>query len=322
MVVPERHDEDVAASKRRAHAVQAAELGEGVVVAEGSLLGLAEVVGQGVTGDARDGGVGVLVHLAVLHVEALDLAEAGAGADELGNDGHLLLGVELLAGAVEVLDAHAVAVEVTAVLVADALVAVIAVTTVSASAGCDTRTLAGVGGICGGDGVGLPDIHLSAAGASVTLTSVGVVLGAVPALDVGLAVDPLDVVGALSVTVSYEVSAAEVMDELVKLTSSVLGTGLVVALVDATVGSHLSEVESTVQTARKVRNINIEGELLVDEIEHLVLGVGLHEVSTGSDVAGVLALGNELQGQSIVGGSDTIGACRRSENAPIQHELL
>ncbi len=94
---------------------------------------------------------------------------------------------------------------------------------------------------------------------------------------------------------------------MIHLTGSVLGTSLVIALVDATVGGHLNEVESTVQTARKVGDIDVEGEFLVDEIEHLVLGVRLHEVGTGSHVGGELALGNESEGKGIVGGGDTVG---------------
>jgi hypothetical protein len=181
VVVPEGHDKDVAASKRRAHTVEATKGSERVVVAESGLLVLAEAVGDRVAGGAGDGGLGVLVHLAVLDVEALDLGQAGAGADELGDDGHLLLGVEGGAGAVKVLRTHAVAVEVAAILVADTLV-------------------------CGRDAVGLPDVHLSAASASGAGTSVGVIGVGDPAGGVGLAIDPLDVVGALRVTVSWNVS--------------------------------------------------------------------------------------------------------------------
>jgi hypothetical protein len=89
-------------------------------------------------------------------------------------------------------------------------------------------------------------------------------------------------------------------------TSSVLGTSLVVALAKATIGGHLDKVESTVQTAGKVRDINVEGELLIDQVEHLVLGVCLHEVGTGSDVARVLALGDELECQGIAASGDTV----------------
>ena len=56
-----------------------------------------------------------------------------------------------------------------------------------------------------GDTVGLPDIHLVTAGAGATSASVSVVGGSAPALNVGLAVDELDVLGALSVTVSSTV---------------------------------------------------------------------------------------------------------------------
>ena len=91
-----------------------------------------------------------------------------------------------------------------------------------------------------------------------------------------------------------------------ELTCAELSTGLVVALVDATVGGHLDEVESTVQTAGQVGHVDIESEFLADEIEHLVLGVGLHEVGTGSDIRSG-TLGNELKGQGIVGCRDTVG---------------
>jgi hypothetical protein len=202
VVIPEGHDKDVTASKRCAHTVETTKSSEGVVVAEGSLLVLAEAVSDGVSAGAGDGGLRVLVNFAVLDVEALDLGQAGAGADKLRNDGHLLLGVEGGAGAVEVLHTHAVAVEVAAVLVADALVAVIAVTAVGARASNDTRALAGVGSVCGRDAVSLPDVHLSAAGASGAGTGVGVVGVGDPAGGVGLAVDPLDVVRALGVAVS------------------------------------------------------------------------------------------------------------------------
>ena len=274
---------------------------------------LAEAVGQRVARDAGNGRLRVLVHLAVLDVEAPDLAERRAGADELRDDGHLGLGVELHARAVEVLHAHAVAVEVASILVADALVAVGAVAAVEPCAGYETGALAGVRSVRGGDGVGLPDVHLRAAGAKLAVAGVGVVGRRGPALSVGLAVDPLDVVGALGVAVSCKMSVAEGVNGLLELTSSILGTSLVVSLVDATVGGHLNKVESTVQTAREVGNVNVEGELLVDEVEHLVLGVGLHEVGTGSDVAGELALGDELEGQGIARSRDTIGTLKMLE---------
>ena len=53
--------------------------------------------------------------------------------------------------------------------------------------------------------VGLPDVHLRAAGAEVAGAGVGVVVGWLPVPDVGLSVDPLEVVGALSVAVAGSV---------------------------------------------------------------------------------------------------------------------
>lgn len=109
MVIPKGHDKDVSVCKGLSHAGETTTVLEASLVAEDGLLSLAEIVGDGVTGDALVGGVGVLVHLAVLNVESLDLAEGGARADELGDDSHLLGRVEGLAGAVEVSNTHAIA---------------------------------------------------------------------------------------------------------------------------------------------------------------------------------------------------------------------
>lgn len=187
-------------------------------------------------------------------------------------------------------------VEITTILVTVAAVAAVTITARGgAVAGVKTLLLARMGGVGGGDGVGLPDVHLGAAGTELTGSSVRVSIRWVPALNVGNTVDVLDVVGALSIAV----------------TGSVLGTGLVVALAHTTVSGHLDEVESTVETARQLGNIDVEGELLADQVEHLVLGVGLHEVRTRTNVGGVGVLGHELEAQRVAAGGDTVGACWR-----------
>lgn len=201
MVIPQTHDEHHAIGKRLGHVGHAALLLERVAIAKHRFLLVTELGRDGVAVDAGDGGCRLCNCLAALHVEALDL-QVVARANELRDDGELLRRVDCLALAVEILDSHAVAVEVAAVLVADALVAVIAVTAVGARASNDTRALAGVGSVCGRDAVSLPDVHLSAAGASGAGTGVGVVGVGDPAGGVGLAVDPLDVVRALGVAVS------------------------------------------------------------------------------------------------------------------------
>lgn len=206
MVVPERHDKDVSASKRSTHSVVATEVSEAGSVAEDALLRLAERVGDGVSSDAGDLGIGVLEHLPVLDVEALDVTQSGSRANELRDNSHLSLSVELHAGPVEVLHAHAVGVEVAAVLVAHALVAVVAVTAVCTCALDETSTLAGVGGVSSGNRVGFPDVHLRTASTNGASAGVAIVGGGHPARAVGLAVDPLDVVGALGVAVSCNAS--------------------------------------------------------------------------------------------------------------------
>lgn len=109
-------------------------------------------------------------------------------------------------------------------------------------------------------------------------SSVGVVGGGCPALNVGLTSDELQVTRALRVTVS----------------NTVLSAGLVVGVLgNATVSVHGHEVEGTVQTAREVGDVDGEGELLVQQVEDLVVRVIGHQVSTRSDVG----TGNEVQAQ-------------------------
>jgi hypothetical protein len=107
-----------------------------------------------------------------------------------------------------------------------------------------------------------------------------------------LSVDELNVVGALSITV----------------TGSVLGTSLVGGVLGhTTICIHLGEVKSAVETARKLGDVNVEAELLVLHVENLVLAVAGHEVHTGPDV-GVGTLGDKLKGKSGTSGGDTIGS--------------
>lgn len=232
-------------------------LGRKVVgVVEGNLLRLAKVLGDAVTTDACNLGHAVGDSLAALDVEALDLGQgAGGGAivgDELGHDGEGFGGIDGQARAVEGVVAHAVRVEVTAALVTVAIAAGVTIT---------ARGSVGAAGLAvdcarvrshgGSNRVGLPnddmlavnkvvvlvynglgyapDVHLGAARSVSTSSSVGA--GSVPALNIGLAIDELDVVGALRVTV----------------TSTVLGTSLVVGeLGHATIGIHLTEVDSAI----------------------------------------------------------------------------
>lgn len=108
-----------------------------------------------------------------------------------------------------------------------------------------------------------------------------------------LAVDELDIVGALRIAVS----------------GSVLGTSLVVGvLCFTTIRIHLDKVHGTVKTTGELGDIDVECELLVLGLEHLVSDIGgVHQIDTGADVlAG--ALGDELMSERVAAGGDTVGA--------------
>ena len=107
-----------------------------------------------------------------------------------------------------------------------------------------------------------------------------------------LSVDELDVLRALGVTVSR----------------TELGTGLVVGEAShTTIGVHLDEVESAVETARKLGHVNVECELLVLQVEHVVGRFILKKVDTRADV-GVRARGDELEREGAATCGDTVGS--------------
>lgn len=135
IVIPDGHDKD-GRSNGSTHGGISTESLELVLVTEGGLLSITESIGDGVTWGTGVLGGGVLNNNAVLDVLAADLNEGTRGgsvvSDELSDDGHLGVGVELLVGAwsVESGVTHSVGVEVTSVLVANGLVTVSTVTAV------------------------------------------------------------------------------------------------------------------------------------------------------------------------------------------------
>lgn len=188
-VIPQRHDQDHALAHAVAHLRHAALLGEDVGVVELDLLRLAERVGEAVVpGQGRPRGVGLLDLGAALDVVLLDAGETAARADELGDDGELLARVDRLAAPVEGLVAHAVRVPVAAVRVAVARVARrrVGAAALVGVARVLRRGLARVRGIGHAHRVGLPDVHLGAAGAGAADARVGVVGGGLPSIDVAL----------------------------------------------------------------------------------------------------------------------------------------
>lgn len=94
-------------------------------------------------------------------------------------------------------------VDIATVLVADTLVTLLAIAALGALTSEETVLLAGMGRVGRGDGVGLPDIHLRAACAILATAGVLVLGRRLPAHRVGLSVDPLDVVGTLSIAITW-----------------------------------------------------------------------------------------------------------------------
>lgn len=180
MVVPDAENESDTAVESLTHTGETALGLEAVGVAEDGFLLGAEVGGDGrASGDTGDVDNGVLDDDTVLDIKTADLGErAGGGAvggDELGHNGELVVGVDNLVRPVEALVPETVGVEITAIFVAETAVSVVAITALGAGAACRPDGAARMGGIGGGDGIGLPEIHLGAAGSIAALAGVGIV---------------------------------------------------------------------------------------------------------------------------------------------------
>ncbi len=74
----------------------------------------------------------------------------------------------------------------------------------------------------------------------------------------------------------------------------------------ASISGHLGEVQSTIQTAGKARHIDVECELLVLKVKHLVMVGVIQEVNSRTDVRRVWTVGDETEGERIAGCGDTV----------------
>mmetsp|Transcript_85909 Transcript_85909/g.224173 ORF Transcript_85909/g.224173 Transcript_85909/m.224173 type:complete len:243 (-) Transcript_85909:309-1037(-) len=115
VVVPQGQHERHATSQRLARLLQGLLLPEVIGVIERFLLGRAEIIGDRIAAVfPKDGGIGILNHLATLHIQPPDLYQISIiGAivgDELSNYSHRLFGVHgvLWPGSKKILRAHAV----------------------------------------------------------------------------------------------------------------------------------------------------------------------------------------------------------------------
>lgn len=190
VVVPERQNQNHGLGQRVGHGREATDIIKTVAVTKHNLLLLAKVGRHRVASETGPGRLRELNLLAALDIKLLDLCEGGARAQELRDNGKLLGGIQRLAGAVKVLDAHAVGIKVAAVRVTVASIAGgrVGAATVVAVADVLGIVLAWVGRVGHAHAVGFPNVHFGTAGAHVADASVGVVGRGLPAFDVGLCV--------------------------------------------------------------------------------------------------------------------------------------
>ena len=153
---------------------------------------------------------------------------------------------------------------------------------------------AGVSSVGLGLAVALPDVHLGAAGAVLAGARVDVSLGWCPVLHVGLSVDELDVVRALSITVTSAISSP----------GSVGGVFRQAAILH-----HLDKVEGSVQPTVKLAIIHGKRELLVEEVEHhIVLLVRVQEVGPGANVPRVRPFRDKAERELVPVGVSVVSA--------------
>lgn len=75
------------------------------------------------------------------------------------------------------------------------------------------------------------------------------------------------------------------------------------AVSEATYGN---KVEGAIQATADVRDINVKGKLIAEELEHLVLVLALHEIHAGPNVLAVRVLLDVLEAQRVAVGLDTV----------------
>lgn len=75
-----------------------------------------------------------------------------------------------------------------------------------------------------------------------------------------------------------------------------------------TAATYSHEVERAIKAAANVGDIDIKGELIPEEIEHLVVVIVLHEINTRANVGAIRMLSDELQAERIAVRLNAVGA--------------
>ena len=273
LVPPNTHRQDHTAAQRIAHALHGAQLHEriGAVGSAGSII-KGNVFGL------------ILEDNAILDVLALDGLEHTVLSRELGNHGEGLLGVNFEAKTVEISCTVAVRIFAAAILVAETgstAISALALekTGLAACVRCDLSRAA----------VGFPDVHFVAADAG--------------AINVSLQAS-VCLVGRES-SVTYDTVHPRSNETLgIAVASTDAGTSRI-QVRSATVRPHLREIQGAVHATRQLRHIDVEGELLTSQLQHLVVLLALAQEIRPRALK-LLVLAIEVHAQACTIGEDTI----------------
>jgi len=267
MVVPDGHNEDHTIIHGFSHLFKTTLLLEIVCISHDIFERIAHIVSDRIVLgiNSLDVRFWVLENFTILNEDSSDFAKVSGvgsiGSDELGNNGHWLGGINSLVWTIEIFDTSSVRVEIATIFIADTFVSIGTLSARKSLAHQLSIDLTWMSSESLSHVVGLPDIHLSAARSEFSSSGIWVGLGWVPANRVSFSIDEFNILWALSITIS----------------SSVGGTSLIVCVLSFTsIFLHFDEVESSVNTAWHVGDINIEGELFVLKFEHLIFIWGGH----------------------------------------------
>merc|ERR1740130_1068439 len=212
-VIPHGDNQNHATIQGLSHGFHATLFSKGIAVTERSLLSCAESVRLDVV-IATDCVIWVVDLLAILHVELLNASQLACCSMEPSDnlERHLGVDLELSTWAVEVPLTHAECIDVAAITIGNRFETVTILGTALLILHAHVETLDGgwVWCECCGNLVGLPQVHLSTACTHVASSAVVIRICLVwdPSFAVALARHPLEVAGALSITVTGSVCGA------------------------------------------------------------------------------------------------------------------
>merc|ERR1712168_548201 len=173
-------------------------------------------------------------------------------------------------------------VQVTAIFITHSIISVsrIIVSTVNAFTWLMANCIAGVRSVGGCLAVGLPYVHFITARSNFALSGIDIIVARYPSLNINNTTNELQIMRTLGITIPSTVRSSRLVSFIFTHT---------------TIFFHFNEVEGAIEATWELRYINIEGELPIQEFEHLILlAAGFHQVNSASIVIRILAVCDKL----------------------------